>query len=179
MRDLNEIVTRNARRFIADAKAAAAREGRDLSDQSIGRRWAEAMNIKEDTARKQLKRCVHEGFHWRANDIQGLAAALGKTPLELVSLDPAAESIPDATVAQALYTALNHRLALREARAVIRRLHRQLDHRPLFDLIQSLTDRVLDAESKTDAIVAALALLQKSAAWDAKRPDLRGRKISD
>lgn len=179
MRDLNEIVTRNAKRFIAEAQAAATREGRKLSTYAIGRRWGEAMGVSPDTARKQLERCLEGESDWRAVDIQGLSAALGKTPTELVSLDPDAERIPEATVAQALYTALNHRLTMRETRGVIRRLHRQLDHRPLFDLIQAVTDRILDAETKADAALAAMKAVEKSAAWDSKRADLRGQKSLD
>lgn len=186
MRDLNEIVTRNAERWIAEAKAAAEREGRRLTDHAIGVRMGELMGISGDTARKALDRCRkkpgEDGWQpWTANYIQGLALAIGRTVQEMIEPRAGVDGarVAEATVAESLYTALNHRMTLREARAVIRRLHRQLDHRPLFDLIQAFTDRILDAENREKAYEATHEVIKKSAAWDTKKRDLRGKKISD
>lgn len=185
MRDLNEIVTRNAKFFIADATSKAEKEGRRLTMNAIGSRMGEIMGIKGDTARKAIERCLkkpdEKGWQpWTADYIQGLALSIGRTVAEMVEPRTASTSkVSEATIAEGLYTALNHRMTPKEARDVIRRLHRQLDHRPLFDLVQSLTDRILDAETRDQAYDGVYELVRKSHLWDSKRRDLRGKKLSD
>jgi len=180
MRDLNEIITRNAKRFIAEAQKSAIRdEGRELSEHMIAGRMAEAMSMKQDSVRKQLDRILYGDSVWSAPYIQGLATALGKPEQDLISLDPAASKVSEATAAQALYAGLNHRLSLKDTRGVTRRLQRQLDHPPLFNLIQGITDRLLDASNRADAYEAAMDLIRKSDAFTPKRRELHSKKIQD
>lgn len=177
MRDLNEIVTRNAVKLIADAQRKARSEGRRLTVHTIAGRMAEMLGEKQDTVRKHLARCLKGKASWRANDIQALGAALGEPYQGLIELD--AKALPEATIAQQLFAGLNHRLDGPQTRALLRRLHRQLDDATMFDLIQQLTDRLLDAETKDVAYEAAHELIRKSEAWGSKRRELRGVRVSD
>lgn len=178
MRPLNEIVNRNARKFIGEAKLLALEiENRELSDHAIAGRVAVAMGISQDTARKQLKRCMTDKKPWTANYIQGLAVALGKTPMAMISLDTSSNAVPEATVAQSLYGGMNHRLNRKQAKNLILRLHRELDNPPIFELIQKLTDALLDADDLAEAFTVAHNLIDKSEAFGSKRRNLRGKKI--
>ena len=176
VRDLNDIVTRNAAEFLQEAQKWAAAKGRVVTIHTIAGRMAKAMGGQQDTVRKHLGRCLAGTGAWRADDIQAFGAALGKSPEEMVSLD--GSKVSEATVAQQLYAGLNHRISPREAKAVLRRLHRQLDDRPMFSLVQRLTDRLLDASARDEAYEAAHDLIRKSDAWGPKRRELRGRRAS-
>ena len=178
MRDVNEIVGRNARAFIEKAKKGAAQEDREITEFTIAGRMAKVMGMKQRSVDTQLRRQLRGTAVWRMDYVQGLAGALGRDTREFFSLDESKQT-PEATVAQSLYTGLNHRITPREVRGLVRRLHRLLDHKPLYDLAQTIIDKLSDATGKDEAFRSVHNLIEKSAAWDTKGANLRGRKIID
>ena len=179
VRDLNEIITRNAHRFIEDAKKAAQSEGRDLSTFVIAGRMAETMGRSDKSVDTQLRRHLKGEAKWRADYIEALAAALGRSASEFVVPQVPEKRVSEATVAQALYNALGQRLSPKESRTLIRRLHRLLDRRPLYDLAMRVVDVLLDQSSKNDAAIETMRVVERSAAWDVKSKDLRGKRKAD
>ena len=177
VRDLNEIVNRNAARLLDEEIKNASTAGRKLTRHMIAGDIAVAMGISHDTANTQLVRNLEEGRNWTANYMQGFAAALGKTPQDLISPGQAAGRVLDATVAQSLFTSLNHRLDAGATRSIVRRLKRQLDCPPLFDFIQTLTDRLLAAASKVEAGEAAMSLIAKTDVFDSCRCNGHEKKV--
>ncbi len=180
MRDLNEVVNRNVKYYIDREISRADRDGYDLTMHTIAGRAAAAMGITQDAAYTQLKRNLDDGRNWTMNYVQGFASAVGKTPHDFIIArhlnDP---GVSDATVAQCLYTALNHRMDTKTARSLIASLQRQLDFPPLFEFIQALSRSLLDVHSKVDAYNAVHGLIQKSDVFDSPRRDLRGKKKVD
>jgi len=179
MRDLNEIVNRNVRRFIDEEIKRAAEDGRELTDHMVAARAAESMGIPHNTAYKQLCRNLKEGRGWTANYIQGFASAVGKTPQDLVTLGPGDAGVSDCTIAQSLFTALNHRMKTPAVRGLVREIQRQLDYPPLFEFIRRLNGRLVDAESKEEAYEITMDLIRETNAFGPRPRDLRGKKKKD
>lgn len=178
MRHVDEIVRENALRFIEHAAAVAARDNLLVDESVIAGRMAAAMGMQKKSVAKQLHRYLHEGHVWRIDYVEALGAALGRSVAEFV-MPQDAGGVEATAIAQSLYTALNHRLRPRQSRDLVRRLQRLLDHPPLYDLSQALLDVVLEAKSRDAARLEAHDVIAKSAAWDSKRRDLRGKRTGD
>jgi len=175
MRDLNEIVI--VKHFIECEISRAERDGYELTYHMIAGRAAAAMGITQDAAYTQLMRNLNEGRNWTVNYLQGFAAAVGKTHHEFIMVQgDGSRPIPDATVAQCLFTALNHRMGSKTSRALIASLQRQLDFPPMFDFLQLLSARLLDADSGGSALKVAVSLVNETNVFDLPRQDLRGKK---
>ncbi len=177
MRSLDEIVTRNALRFIADAKKRAAKDGLTLSEFAIAGRMAEAMGANHKSVSKQLGRYLYEGHTWRVDYVEALAVSVGRSREDMVAAKESGKA-DDATVTQLFYNTLRHRLSSSELRAVVKRTHHVLNHRPRFELSGDLMDAIIAAKTKDNAIRACLMLIEKSLAWDRKGLDHKFRQKS-
>ena len=174
MRSLNERVTRNANRAFAKYRDEYEKRGIQITLNVIAGKMAEFLDLNQNSVFKHLRRCMDGTASWRANDIQAFAVSIGQSVEAIVGLDDINRP-SDANVAELFYVALNKRIEPRLAKDLLIRLHRQLETPQMLDLIQKLTDSLLDAKSKEQAYEAAHAAIRDSAAWDVV-PTKRRRK---
>lgn len=186
MRDLNEIISRNARLALERAKKAAADEGESLTQAEVARRMAGLMVRPRGSSRSEewtpetiyrtLTELLNNRRPWRADFIEAFARAVGGTPERLVALDyDGTGKVADATHAHYLATALGRRLEPKEARRIIRNLNRELDRPGMYELVTAVAEALLSAPTVERAFMEAGRLIQSSAgSFDRKAAKPKG-----
>lgn len=178
MRNVNEIITRNAIHEIEYATKRALDEGRLFDERLLAARMAEYLDLPVDSVMKGLHRYLRKGNPWRVDYIEALARSVGRD-VEWMVKPHTPKDVREATSSQMLVSAVDARLDQAEARALARRLNQVLDHRPFFDLVSRVIDTILAAKSAESAALGASDEIRKSEAWSGKVRSLRGKLIGD
>ena len=178
MRNVNEIITRNALHEIDYAAKRALEEGRKFDERVLAARMAEYLELPVDSVQKGLHRYLRQGNPWRVDYVEALARSIGRD-VEWMVRPHSPKDVREATSSQMLVSAVDARLDQAEARALARRLNQILDHRPFFDLVSRVIDVLLDAKSAESAALDVSDEVRKSAAWSGKIRSLRGKLVSD
>lgn len=173
VRSLSQIVTRNALRLVEEADKRAEKEGGSVDLPLISKRMAERMDGNWRSILKQLRRYTQKGKTWRIDYIDAFAQAVGRPPGELLALRPDGDELPEATVAQTLYTGLGARMSPKRARSFIHSIQEQLDDPEVFELCRRVDDAILAAKSRQDASDVIYGLLKKTDVFQRKRRSLR------
>lgn len=177
MRDVSEIITRNALQAIKEEIHTVYGEGRVIDERGIAARMAEFMGLPTDSVMKGLNRYLRQGHPWRVDYIEALALATRRTVQWFTELHGPGDVV-EASGAAALFRAVDARISNQERRVLAVMLNDIVNHRPLFDLTMKVMRVLLDAESAAGASLSALDLIRNSNAWSGNVRDLRGKRIA-
>ena len=177
---LNDLITRNAQRALADYTSREKAAGRDFNRAKLIRMVANGMPKPPKKSVENHRSLVRVALNqmlprdpkqpptrlWRVDFLEGLAGALEVPVYRLVHLDYEGEGkVSDANYAGELGRTVARHLTRDESRLTNRLIRDAANHPERKRLLFGMIAAVIEAKTQADAHLAVSELVAKSKAW--------------